>query len=125
MQVVINTQKAIYALLSSNLEQEVFDYVPEIALLPYVTIGDVLLNHNPVMGKSVYELNIAIKAYDVAKGRKNLMEIGAEIFALLNNKILAVEDFTHHETKLLSQNIQLTDEGRKYALEANYKVVIS
>ncbi len=124
MQVVINTQKALYAVLSSELEVDVYDHVQEDAGLPYVTIGNSSMVHSPVIGRSIYEMNFAIRAYDDNAGRKSLLELAEEIFEILNEKPLDIDDYSHQETRLISQSVQQTDES-KYAFEANYRVVVS
>lgn len=124
MQVIINTQKAVYALLSANLEPAIYDFVPDNAILPYITIGDAVLNKKALIGKSLFEIDLRIHAYDQAKGRKNLLEIGQNIFELLDNQFLDVENFEHFETSLISQTVELVDGGEKYFLSADYKIIL-
>jgi hypothetical protein len=124
MQIVINTQKAVYALLIENLEPAIYDFVPENAALPYITIGDAALAKKPALGKNIYEVDIRLHAYGAAKGRKDLLELGQEIFDLLDSQFLDIEDFEHYETLLLDQTADLIEGGEKYELTASYRIII-
>jgi len=127
MQIVINTQKAVYALLSENLELEIYDFVPENAALPYITIGDAALAKKPALGKNIYEVDIRLHAYGAAKGRKDLLELGQEIFDLLDSQFLDIEDFEHfehYETLLIDQTADLIEGGEKYELTDSYRIII-
>ena len=124
MQIVINTQKAIYAALSTGLGIDVYDFVPEDAPLPYITIGNSKLTYIPVLGKNLHEIIFTIHTYAACTGRKELLEIADDIFGLLNNMPLNIADYTHYETRLVTQYIDLVDEGAKYALDAEYRVTV-
>lgn len=125
MQVMLNTQKALFTLLEAELDENIYDFVPEDSLLPYVTIGDINLAHEAKQQGSVYELQVDLHAYDKYTGRKNLLTLGNEIFELLNAKELEIEDFTHHETRLISQSVELMNDAERYELTASYRVVVS
>jgi len=124
MQIVINTQKAVYALLSENLEPAIYDFVPENAALPYITIGDAALAKKPALGKNIYEVDIKLHAYVASKGRKVLLQLGQEIFDLLDSQFLDIENFEHYETLLLDQTADLIESGEKYELTASYRIII-
>src|SRR5262249_22649058 len=119
-----NTQKAVYAALSSALDAEVYDFVPEDAELPYVTIGSIGLKHNTAVSRSTYEIDMTLHAYDRSNGRKNLLALGDTIFNWLNGMPLTIEDFTHYETMLLTQNIGLDGDADRYALDASYRIIV-
>jgi hypothetical protein len=125
MQVVINTQKAVYAALNAELSVDIYDFVPDDAVLPYVTIGNSLLTQIPSLNGSVYEITLSVNGYSAGNGRKELLAIAEEIYQLLNNQPVTIEDHTHHETRLLSQSVSMAEGNEKYALSANYRILVN
>lgn len=53
------------------------------------------------------------------KGRKHLRAEASLVSAQ------AYTSYTHHETILVSQNIGLDGDADRYALDANYRIVVS
>ncbi len=104
MSVVLETQKSLYAKLAGDsvlmaLIKGVYEYVPQNAAYPYVTIGDVTANDDSAKGLKRYDLDVNLEIYSKAQGRKEVLDIIERLKLLLDNQVLSITGFTNIFTK--------------------------
>lgn len=92
-------QKAIYAKLKAALSVSVYDDVPTNAQSPYVTIGDDTASDDSTKTDDRQQISLTIHAWSEKAGRKEVKELGAEIYAALHKQNLIVAGFTVRETR--------------------------
>lgn len=89
-------QKEIYRLLTTDTTlmdkiNGVFDYVPELELLPYIVIGEGQSNPGPWSG--AWDVQAVIRIWSNYDGFKEVSNILVDIDRILANKHLTVEGF--------------------------------
>jgi len=116
MSVVLETQKAVYALLSGDttlagLVSGVFDYVAADVAYPYVTVGDITAEDNSVQGLKRWLLNMNVNVYGRALGRSEALGIIERLRVLLDDQPLSITGFTHVFTKVVSFDTKQDSDG--------------
>jgi len=106
MSVVLEVQKSLYAKLTGDsalmvLVTGVYDYVPEGAELPYVTIGDIGAADDSAKGRKGYELDVNLEVYSQGQGRKECLDIIGRLKVLLDNQALTITGFVHIFSKVV------------------------
>lgn len=83
-------QQAMYSRLSgdseltSTLGAAVYDFVPDSAAFPYVTIGDVTEAPNDTMGRTGRDMTVTVHTWSQAEGNKQVMQIADRVDDLLD-----------------------------------------
>ena len=88
-------QKTVFDALDgdSTLQSKVtdiYDFVPQSTAYPYVTIGDDTTTDNATKNLDGNEHTIMVHTWSRYRGRKEVKDIMARIYALLNNSSLTV-----------------------------------
>ena len=84
--------KALYEFLSSNIETPVYDYVPQDAALPFVTLGAVNVEDKSTKSEDMTHVTVQIHLWSDYKGRYEINNLAEEIINLLGNNQLDLTD---------------------------------
>lgn len=122
-------QKAIYEKLTSStvlmaLVSGIFDHVPQSSAFPYITIGEVVIHDfaNLLKAGNDYQLNINIWSREA--GHKQIADISEIIYGLLHNGNLAVAGKNLLIMRVVSNNMQLENDGATYKVSLKLQVVL-
>lgn len=89
-------QQAIYTRLSGDTElvttlgAAVYDFVPDSAPFPYVTIGDVTEAPNDTMGRTGRDMTVTVHIWSQYAGNKQVMQIADRVDDLLDRWAVTV-----------------------------------
>jgi hypothetical protein len=129
MLAVINTQKAVYNLLSTNTvlqeaTEGVYDHVLQKAQKPYLTIGDISasLDASPSYDDFLIELEINIYAENY--GRKTVLEIAEVVYDALHRQAVTVEGFEQINSYITSFDTALNDDGKVYKANMVFEMLV-
>lgn len=92
------TQKAIYSVLTGDatlmtMVEGVYDFVPQDAAYPYITLGDAMAEDVSTLSQAAYQLRLQIHIYSRAKGRKEIYDIMQRVHGLLHNATPSVTGY--------------------------------
>lgn len=80
--------KALYEFLSENIETPVYDYVPQDAALPFVTLGAVNVEDKSTKSEDMTHVSVQVHLWSDYKGRYEINNLAEEIINLLGNNQL-------------------------------------
>lgn len=80
--------KALYEFLSANIETPVYDYVPQDAALPFVTLGAVNVEDKSTKSEDMTHVSVQVHLWSDYKGRYEINNLAEEIINLLGNNQL-------------------------------------
>lgn len=84
-------QKALYDTLSGGLAVSVLDDVPETQLRPWVTIGESIMTPDNWHGGFGWDALATVHVWTTSFGFKSALDIAAEIIALLDHQLDALD----------------------------------
>ena len=129
MLAVINTQKAVYNLLSTNTVLQsatagVYDHVLQKSTKPYLTIGDISADFEANPNYDDFSIQLEINIYAENYGRKTVLEIADIVYGLLHKKAIAVEGFEQINSYVNSFDTVLNDDGKVYKAHMVFEMLV-
>ncbi|MFD2206636.1 DUF3168 domain-containing protein [Kiloniella antarctica] len=117
-------QKAIYTKLKTDLSINVYDNVPSSAQTPYVTIGDDTASDDSTKTDDGQQITLTIHAWSDYAGRKQVKELGAEIYAALHKQPLPVAGFDVREVRWVFGDTIREPDGHTYHGVQRFRVFV-
>ena len=114
-----NIQKAIYEKLTGDSQLMViisglFDYPPQSAVFPFVSLGNIRSFEIPSLVGGTVEHQCDINIYSREAGHKQTAGIMEIIYRLLHNRTISVSGKNFVMMHIDSNSIQLEDDGWTY-----------
>ena len=122
-------QKAIYEKLTGNSQlmaviDGVFNYHPQEMDFPFLTIGNVVINDFPVLGRDGTEQQLDLHIWSREAGHKQAASIIDMVYGLLHNGNLEIVGKTLVMMRFISTSIKLEDDGYTHHGVMGLKVVL-
>jgi hypothetical protein len=117
-------QKAVYAKLNVDLTVNVYDNVPPNAQAPYVTIGDDTAADDSTKTDDGQQITLTIHAWSDYAGRKEVKELGAEIYASLHKQPLVVTGFDVREIRWVFGDTIREPDGHTYHGVQRFRIFV-
>lgn len=110
-------QKAIYTALSDALSEDVYDHLPQDAVMPFVVIGNQFASDWSTNTTTGDRIRIRIHVFSEYDGKKELLQLMSEVKAELHQQRfdLSADGFNVADARHANDNTQTTtleDEGR-------------
>ncbi|CAB4176547.1 Tail completion protein [uncultured Caudovirales phage] len=93
-QVAIKTALLADATFTASVGTRVYDRVPPDAVMPYVTIGESTAVPFDVKDKTGMDQTLTLHVWSGYQGRKQVKDIGAAIYGVLNRGTLSISGHT-------------------------------
>lgn len=123
-------QKAIYEKLTGNsplmaIISGVFNYPPQDAVFPFLTIGGVVVNDFPALGKDGTQQQLELHIWSREAGHKQAADIMNMVYGLLHNGSLAVAGQTLVMMRFSATSIKLENDGYTHHGVMSLKVLLA
>lgn len=122
------TQKAVYAKLKADsglmaIISDVYEYVPQGAVFPYVVITDI--DSRPWFASSARGENISmeISVFSKERGNKNIIDIAAKVIAALHNTSFSITGHSLVNIRHQLTNNERLNDGQIYKSAIIFKIV--
>lgn len=124
-----NLQKAIYEKLTGDsslmaIVSGVFDYPPQSALFPFVTIGNIHSSDISNLASDVMAYSCDVSIYSREAGHKQTADIMEIIYGLLHNRNVSISGKTLVVVRCESSSIGLENDGLTYQGIMRLKVIL-
>ena len=98
MDVVLQTQTAVYGVLKGDstlagLIMDIYDFVPDGAAYPYVTIGESTVKDSSDLAAKGYEVDLDVNVYSESAGRKEVLAVTERIRELIDGQVLVISGY--------------------------------
>jgi hypothetical protein len=123
-------QKAIYEKLSGNSQlmaiiSGIFNYPPQDINYPFLTIGNVVVNDFPALGRGGTQQQLELHIWSREAGHKQAADIMNIVYGLLHNGSLEVTGQTVLMMRFTATSIKLEDDGYTHHGIMGLKVVLA
>jgi hypothetical protein len=122
-------QKAVYQVLIGDaplmgLVSGVYNFVPQAAGYPYLTIGEVLQRDWSTTTTTGAACSLTIRVFSREGGRKQTATIMDRVHALLHQGGISVEGYTAVLSRFESAETRLEDDGATYQGIMKFRVLL-
>ena len=127
--VMMAVQKSLHSRLTADatlmgLVEGVYDYVPQDAAYPYVTLGDAQVENQSTSTNALYRIRLQLHVYSRAKGRKEIHEIMHRVHALLHDATPSVSGHDVVDMKFQRSDVALLRDGDGYHGRMLFSVLV-
>lgn len=122
-------QVAVHDLLVADLPlmnavSGVYDYVPPQTAYPYITIGDMRATDVSTISIALTRMELALHVYSRGRGRKEISDIMAQLYALLHDAKLLMEEYITVTMRYVSSEIAQERDGLTYHGRMRFSAVL-
>lgn len=122
-------QSAIYQYLKADsslasLVSDIYDHVPQAAVFPYVTMGDMAAKDWSAKTFSGTEYHVRLHVWSREGGRKQAASIMGRLYSLIHQGNFAVSGNTLVLSQFISNEILLKDDGYTYEGVMHFRIIL-
>lgn len=130
MSAILEYQKAVFAKLNADsavmdVVTGVHDIVPQGATAPYIYFGDVASEEATNLAKEMYKISFVVFCVTESMGKKEAAEIADLVRKSLHLATLNLSGFSHINTRLVDEDIELASNGQTYLAQLEFEAVVS